>query len=105
MLRVPSNYGDLHRRFLQVLMNRRMVSYEDAFRLFCKMCQPEKCKTFSYIFNDCMQRNRKVSNPSSESTMKLKFLLRRLPVHVVATSSIMSVMCWHHFMPSVPYIL
>jgi hypothetical protein len=63
MLRVPSNYGDLQRRFLQVLMNRRMVSYEDAFRLFCKMYQSEECKTFSIIFNDCMQSYRKVSNP------------------------------------------
>ncbi|PNF19244.1 Non-structural maintenance of chromosomes element 1-like protein [Cryptotermes secundus] len=42
MLRVPSNYRDLHKRFLQILMNRRMVSYEDAFRLFCKMYQSEE---------------------------------------------------------------
>jgi hypothetical protein len=55
MPQVPSNYGDLHRRFLQVLMNRRMISYEDAFHLFCKIYQSEECKTFSFIFNDCVQ--------------------------------------------------
>lgn len=42
MPQVPSNYGDIHRRFLQVLMNRRMISREDAFRLFCKIYQSEE---------------------------------------------------------------
>lgn len=63
MIRVPSNYGDLHRRFLQALMNRRMLSHEDAFLLFCKMYQSGECKTFLIIYNNYMQSYRKVLNP------------------------------------------
>jgi hypothetical protein len=46
MSQVPSRYVKLHRRFLQILMNRRMILYDDAFDLFRKMQQTCKviCK-------------------------------------------------------------
>jgi hypothetical protein len=36
MLRVPSHYVDLHRRFVKKLMSDGVVLYDDAFVFFCK---------------------------------------------------------------------
>ncbi|PSN57377.1 hypothetical protein C0J52_02902 [Blattella germanica] len=34
VMSVPNTYSNVHRRFLQIMMNRRMVSHEDALKAF-----------------------------------------------------------------------